>query len=258
MEKSRLIQRLMRIFLGELEELIDTLENGVEALERADRPDERTQALETLFRAGHSLKGAAHAVDNPRFESAGHYLEGLFAGMRQGTAPVDAETLTLLRAKIAAMRTDAARLAIDALAQDVQPPVPGRSASTRRHLLVVDDSPTTRNMVKEALETAEYRVTAFEDGLTAWQCLQEQSVDLVVSDVEMPRMDGYGLIEKIRAAPHLSRLPVVLLTALENEVDRQRGLLAGATAYLFKSEFSQVGFLRIITQSLQNNYNDKP
>jgi len=123
-------------------------------------------------------------------------------------------------------------------------------AGERKRLLVVDDSVTTRALVQGLLEAAGYEVLAAADGMEAWNLLQDQGVDLVVSDVEMPRMDGIALAEAIRASRRLRQLPVVLVTALESEQDRRRGLEAGADAYLVKSAFDQTELLQVIGQIL--------
>jgi two-component system chemotaxis sensor kinase CheA len=120
----------------------------------------------------------------------------------------------------------------------------------RKRLLVVDDSVTTRALVQGLLEAAGYDVLVASDGMEAWTRLQEHDVDLVVSDVEMPRMDGIALTEAIRASRRLQQLPVVLVTALESEQDRHRGREAGADAYLVKSAFDQTELLQVIGQIL--------
>jgi two-component system chemotaxis sensor kinase CheA len=81
------------------------------------------------------------------------------------------------------------------------------------------------------------------DGMTK---LKTGSVDLVVSDVEMPRMDGFALTQKIRADRKLSELPVVLVTGMESREDRERGIDAGANAYIVKSNFDQSNLLGIL------------
>jgi two-component system chemotaxis sensor kinase CheA len=100
------------------------------------------------------------------------------------------------------------------------------------------------------LEGAGHQVTAVVDGAAAWRELQASSYDLVVSDVEMPHMDGIALTEAIRAAPRLRDLPVVLVTALDSEAARARGLHAGASAYLVKSAFDQRELLEVVRQLL--------
>lgn len=120
----------------------------------------------------------------------------------------------------------------------------------RRRLLVADDSVTTRTLVKSILEAGGFEVMDAADGLSAWQILQEKGADLVVSDVEMPRMDGFALTAAIRGSKRLRDIPVILVTALESEKDRMRGLDAGADAYLPKSTFDQTDLLQAIERLL--------
>ena len=117
---------------------------------------------------------------------------------------------------------------------------------SRKRLLVADDSVTTRTLVKSILETSGFDVVDAADGMAAWQLLQEKGADLVVSDVEMPRMDGFALTEAIRGSKRLGKIPVILVTALETEKDKMRGLDAGADAYLPKSTFDQTNLLEAI------------
>ena len=81
------------------------------------------------------------------------------------------------------------------------------------------------------------------DGLEAFTLLRAERFDLVVSDVEMPRLNGFDLTARIRADKKLSELPVVLVTALERREDRERGIDVGANAYLVKSSFDQSNLL---------------
>jgi two-component system chemotaxis sensor kinase CheA len=120
----------------------------------------------------------------------------------------------------------------------------------RKRVLVVDDSITTRTLEASVLEAAGYEVATAVDGADAWRALQERGADLVVSDVEMPRMDGLQLCETIRASQRFRELPVVLVTALETPEHRARGLEVGADAYLAKSSFDQEGLLTTIRDLL--------
>jgi two-component system chemotaxis sensor kinase CheA len=124
------------------------------------------------------------------------------------------------------------------------------SRRARKRLLVVDDSVTTRTLEKSILEAAGYEVTTAVDGQAAWHILHEQGADLVVSDVEMPQMDGFALTEAIRASKRFQSLPVVLVTARESEQDKARGIEVGADAYLVKSAFDQKNLLETIAQLL--------
>ncbi|HXF33207.1 MAG TPA: response regulator, partial [Candidatus Acidoferrales bacterium] len=127
------------------------------------------------------------------------------------------------------------------------PKAPPRPA---KRILLVDDSATTRTLERSILEAAEYHVLTAGDGEEAWAVLNSNDVDLVVSDVDMPRMDGFALVEFIRASVRFRGLPVVLVTARESEEDKLRGLEVGADAYVLKSSFDQKVLLETISQLL--------
>jgi two-component system, chemotaxis family, sensor kinase CheA len=130
----------------------------------------------------------------------------------------------------------------------VRPPVPVADplAVPAKRVLLVDDSVTTRTLERSILEAAGFEVLTAADGQAAWELLGDRDVDLVVSDVDMPRMDGFALVEAIRGSTSLRELPVILVTARENEIDRQRGLDIGADAYIVKSSFRQEELLDAI------------
>jgi two-component system chemotaxis sensor kinase CheA len=115
-----------------------------------------------------------------------------------------------------------------------------------RNILVVEDSITSRMLLKGILETAGYHVRAAVDGVDALTILREGPFDLVVSDVEMPRMNGFDLTRRIRSDKRLSELPVVLVSALESREERERGIDAGASAYITKSSFDQSNLLEVV------------
>ncbi len=135
-------------------------------------------------------------------------------------------------------------------AQGYRRPPAAEPDSTRRRatILVVDDSITTRTVEKNILEVAGFNVSVAADGIEAWEMLGHQTFDLVVSDVDMPRMDGFELTERIRAHPPLKDLPIVLVTALESRGDKERGVRLGANAYLFKSSFAESNLLEIVSR----------
>ena len=119
---------------------------------------------------------------------------------------------------------------------------PGESSS----VLVVEDSITARMLLKNILESAGYSVQTAVDGVDAMAALKVRDFDVVVSDVEMPRMNGFELTASIRSEKKFSRLPVVLVTALESREDRERGIDVGANAYIVKSSFDQSNLLEVI------------
>lgn len=124
------------------------------------------------------------------------------------------------------------------------------SKAGRSRILVVDDSLTTRAMEVGLLEAAGYEVMAAADGLDAWSLLQRERFDAIISDVDMPNLDGFGLTERVRADPRLSGIPIVLVTAMEQREDHDRGLRLGANAYMMKSAFDQTLLIDLVRRML--------
>lgn len=111
-----------------------------------------------------------------------------------------------------------------------------------RSVLVVDDSLTTRMLVKALLESAGYRVTLTSDGSEALGLLAEAGYDLIIIDFEMPGMNGLELAECIRGTPGRSDIPMVMLTSRGDDETKRRGLAAGMRAYIVKGQFDQTAF----------------
>ncbi len=120
----------------------------------------------------------------------------------------------------------------------------------QRTILVVDDSITTRTLEKTILEGQGYRVLVDVDGLAGLERLRSglERIDLVVADVEMPRMDGFALLSAIRNDPALKSLPVVMMTSRNSPDDVERGLSLGADAYVTKQEFDQGTLISVVQQ----------
>jgi two-component system, chemotaxis family, sensor kinase CheA len=121
---------------------------------------------------------------------------------------------------------------------------------TRARILVVDDSITTRTLEKNILEAEGFDVVVAIDGVEAWSQLPEITPDLVITDVEMPNMDGFELTRRIKASADFQQMPVILLTSLSQPDQREAGLTAGADAYLVKSRFEQRDLLDTIQRLL--------
>ena len=115
-----------------------------------------------------------------------------------------------------------------------------------RRVLVAEDSITSRMLLKGILESAGYEVKTAVDGMEAFTALRTEHFDVLVSDVEMPRMNGFDLTLRIRAHRALAELPVVLVTAMESREDRERGIDVGASAYLVKSNLDQSNLLEAL------------
>jgi two-component system chemotaxis sensor kinase CheA len=118
--------------------------------------------------------------------------------------------------------------------------------SAKKRVLVAEDTLTTRTLEKNILEAAGFDVTTAVDGEDAWIKLYEKTFDIVVSDVQMPRLDGFALTERIKKDQRFKDLPVILVTALQTDADKKRGIEAGADAYLTKAVFDQKRFLEIV------------
>jgi two-component system chemotaxis sensor kinase CheA len=112
--------------------------------------------------------------------------------------------------------------------------------------MVVEDSITTRILLHNIFGAAGYQVVTAVDGLEAFTKLKSAEFDIVVSDVEMPKMNGFDLTARIRADKRLAELPVVLVTARESREDRERGIDVGANAYIVKSSFDQSNLLEVV------------
>jgi two-component system chemotaxis sensor kinase CheA len=116
----------------------------------------------------------------------------------------------------------------------------------QKYVMVAEDSITSRMLLKDILETAGFIVKTAVDGAEALSFLREGGYDLLVSDIDMPRMNGFELTEKIRSDKTLKDLPVVLVTALKTREDRERGMEVGANAYIEKSAFTPQNLLDVV------------
>ncbi len=116
----------------------------------------------------------------------------------------------------------------------------------RKCVLVAEDSITSRTLLRNILEGAGYDVEVAIDGMDALTRLRTGHFDAVVSDVDMPRMNGLDLTEQIRRNPAWANLPVILVTALESRQDRERGIEVGANAYIVKSSFDQSNLIEVL------------
>jgi two-component system chemotaxis sensor kinase CheA len=115
-----------------------------------------------------------------------------------------------------------------------------------RSILVVEDSITSRTLLKNILEAAGYLVSTAVDGVEALNALLEGRFDLVISDIEMPRMNGFDLCTKVRADKRLEHLPLMFVTSLETPQERERGLDVGANAYIAKASFDQTTLIETV------------
>jgi two-component system chemotaxis sensor kinase CheA len=117
-------------------------------------------------------------------------------------------------------------------------------------ILVVDDSITTRTLERSILESRGFRVQLGVDGSDALSLLAQERPDLVITDVEMPRMDGFDLLHNMKNDERYAGIPVILVTSRDDEQDRRKGLTLGAAAYIVKQSFDQWQLLEAVEQIL--------
>jgi two-component system sensor histidine kinase and response regulator WspE len=120
------------------------------------------------------------------------------------------------------------------------------SESAAPHILVVDDSHTVREMERRLLVRAGYQVTTAQNGQEAWNLLRLNDYDLLISDIDMPQMNGIELVTKVRGNARLGRMPVIILSYKGRDEDRRRGLEAGADFYLTKGDFQNENFRQAV------------
>ena len=120
------------------------------------------------------------------------------------------------------------------------------SGPARKRVLVVEDSITVRELERSVLQSRGYEVVVAVDGMDGWNALREGKFDLVVSDVDMPRMTGLELVAQLRADARLRDVPVIIVSYKDREEDRLRGLEAGADRYMTKNSFHDASFLEAV------------
>ncbi|MRR33301.1 hybrid sensor histidine kinase/response regulator [bacterium] len=113
-------------------------------------------------------------------------------------------------------------------------------------VLVVDDSISTREIERSIIEAHGYQVVVAGDGLEALEKTRERIFDVIVTDIEMPRLDGFSLTERLRADDRYRHTPIIIVTSREREEDRRRGILVGANAYIVKGAFDQSNLIETI------------
>jgi two-component system chemotaxis sensor kinase CheA len=126
--------------------------------------------------------------------------------------------------------------------------VSSTAEARRLRVLVCDDSLTTRFAMKSLLEIAGYAVVTAGDGEEAWSVMERTRCHLVVSDWQMPRLDGVGLTRRMKSHPTLHDIPIILVTSLDTPEDRAAGLEAGADGYLVKREVERGRLLELVRQ----------
>lgn len=130
----------------------------------------------------------------------------------------------------------------------VQQQVAVEKEGNAAHILVVDDSITIRTFEKTLLEACGYQVTVAVNGKAAWSVLQKQNFDLIITDIEMPLMNGFELSERIKRSEKFRNIPIIVVSSLNSEAEKRRGIEVGANAYIVKHQFESRVLLDVIQQ----------
>jgi len=147
---------------------------------------------------------------------------------------------------VADMLRSVEKLSVSGQLESVQHAAADEAGSARKKVLVVDDSLTVRELERKLLLNRGYQVVVAVDGMDGWNAVRTEQFDLVITDIDMPRMDGIELVSLIRQAAHLRTLPVMIVSYKDREEDRQRGLEAGADHYFTKSSFHDETLLQAV------------
>jgi len=130
------------------------------------------------------------------------------------------------------------------------PDTPKRGETRRLQVLVADDSLNTRELERDVLEAQGYEVTLAADGLEALRMARLQRFDAVLTDVEMPNMDGFSLTRALRENQAYQDTPIIIITSRARDEDKRRGMEAGASAYILKGDFEQSGLTDVLGRLL--------
>lgn len=188
-----------------------------------------------------NLPNESELVARPLHESLGKIPCVSATSLNEEGLPVlilDADDVLVYAEKFAERGVSAV---VGEIMQDMQ--------NTKTSVLVVDDSATVRETQRKILENAGFVVDVAVDGVDGWNSFRLSNYDIVVSDIDMPRMTGFELVEKIRSVN--SKIPIVIVSYKDRTEDRARGRTAGANAYLTKSSFQDDSFLQTIRSLLK-------
>jgi two-component system sensor histidine kinase and response regulator WspE len=172
-------------------------------------------------------------------------LKGVLSGFQHlsgATALADGSLAMVLSAAHLVATAQGQRARLSASAQ--------RAEVKKRRILVVDDSPLTRELLSSLLEAVGFEILNSNDGVEALERLAREAVDLVVTDLEMPRMDGLELTRRLKSHPTLSSLPVVIVTTRGSEADKRRGMEAGADGYVTKGDLVRQDLVDVVSRLL--------
>jgi CheY-like chemotaxis protein/HPt (histidine-containing phosphotransfer) domain-containing protein len=270
---------LLRLFEEEAAERLSRLS---EQLFQLEEEGDRGDLLASIFRDAHSIKGAAAVVGLEDVRRVAQALESVLEPLWRGDQALGPGVVGRVRSAVDGLKSVVSAVvagqdpsdriaslerSLGAVSEDPRAPVPREPDPTARlapdrppragpakpsgaSVLVVDDTATVRELHRSILERSGYHVRTAADGAEALIHLSKAPYDLVLADIEMPRMDGLELTRAIRGEPSLASIPVIVLTSRSTEEDRARSLESGANAYLIKSAFDKATLLHVIEELL--------
>jgi len=169
---------------------------------------------------------------------------GKIRNIQAGALMEDGAPLLIL--DVADMLRSVEKLSATGQLENLQHAADAELGISYKKVLVVDDSLTVRELERKLLSNRGYHVVVAVDGMDGWNAVRTEAFDLVITDIDMPRMDGIELVSLIRQTAHLRTLPVMIVSYKDREEDRQRGLEAGADYYFAKSSFHDESLLQAV------------
>jgi CheY-like chemotaxis protein len=226
---------------------VERLARATSALDAIEADPSATRALADLGRELHSIKGEANLLGLSKIFRIAQLGEELLRQVRSGTKD-PAGSWAALREGLALV----GRL-VEGLPNGADVNVEAFEASVRRLLIkivVAEDSPLTLGMFTSILQSKGYEVYGASDGVEAMKLIMEQHPHALVTDIEMPRMDGFELIRSIRSKPGTKNLPVIVVTARDSTSDWEQGVELGISAYLIKANFKAELLTEVVERTL--------
>lgn len=248
------------IFRDEASARLDTF---VATLRELDPGVPDAGAMDLLRREAHTIKGAAGMVGLTRAHRLAHALEDVCRSAQEDGGALGADLVEILFRAAEALRA--------AIEREDEPtghahlhavPANGHAAASNGNrnghgsaaaeatlkVLVVDDSFTLRELQRRILERAGYDVVLAEDGVDALKALEDDGIEVLVTDIDMPNLDGFGLVEAVRADGRFTALPVIIVTSRDADEDRRRGIELGADEYVVKGAFHEQTLLETVAR----------
>lgn len=199
----------------------------------------------------HKNNTIAYIVD-----SISHEYEGILKGMGPQLAYVkNIAGVTIIKNEVVVPVINVKEVMANTILEGVHPFRESELATSNKEkveakVLIVEDSITIRSMLRNMVENAGYEVTTAIDGQDGLSKIEAEYFDIIVTDIEMPNLNGFELTHRVKSNPLLKDIPVILVTALESPFDMKKGMDSGADAYIVKSNFEKSNLIETIKRLL--------